>query len=239
MLIRYARRSSPSAHLIAEESDDIEISRDGDGGDVNWGRSRANTRLNPDITNATNKRVMRQLFAEHDVPMPELFNTQQAVQAVLDGKTVVGRPDRHSKKRGFWLCHNEQDIRRALRGTRRKRAATHFMEFVDAPREYRCHIFKGKSIRISEKEFFTDDNGQRDYVTIRPDRPVRRVREAAKQAVEALGLDFGAVDVLARGDDNDKVWVLEVNTAPGLGGSMPRVYAETFLAWERGEWDDD
>lgn len=235
MLIRYSKQSAPSARLIAEQSDDIEIAREGAGGDVNWGRQSANTMLNPNISNSTNKRVMRSLFQTHDVPMPELLNTQQARQLVLDGTVVIGRPDKHMKGRGYWQCRSVNDIERALRGTRRKRAATHFMRFVEADREYRVHIFKGKSIRISEKEFFQDEDGKTDYVTVRPQHPVKRVRKAAKQAVTALGLDFGAVDVLAT---DDACWVLEVNAAPGLGGSMPRVYAETFLAWKRGEWDE-
>lgn len=233
MLIRYSRYSAPSARLIADESDEIELRRESDGGDINWGRRRANTTLNPDTTNCTNKRVMRELFASHDVPMPELLNTQQARELVLDGTVIVGRPDRHSKGRGFWLIETEAELDKALRGTRRKRAATHFMRFVEADREYRVHIFKGKSIRISEKSFFIDDDGNKDYVTVRPQHNIGRARKAAKKAVKALGLDFGAVDILAT---DDECWVLEVNAAPGLGGTMPRLYAETFLAWKRGEW---
>jgi D-alanine-D-alanine ligase-like ATP-grasp enzyme len=109
------------------------------------------------------------------------------------------------------------------------------MEFVEGDREYRVHIFKGKSIRVSEKSFFNDDRGKRDYVTVNHNTELSHVRKAAKKAVEALGLDFGAVDILAT---DDECWVLEVNAAPGLGGTMPRLYAETFLAWHRGEWDD-
>lgn len=146
---------------------------------------------------------------------------------------IVGRPDHHMKGRGLWVCHNLADVRRALRGTRRKRAATHFMEYVDAPHEYRVHIFKGKSIRISEK--LQGEHGETshgNYTTIKPTGNVRHVRKAAKQAVSALGLDFGAVDILA---NDDNCWVLEVNAAPGLGGTMPRVYAETFKKWYEGE----
>lgn len=225
--IVYSGKSRPSAEKIAQESEDINISRTSNG-DVNWGRARANTALNPDISKTTNKRLMRELFKEHGVPMPELY---QVANPLWGGFRfpVVGRPDRHTKGRGLWKCYSQADIIRAVRGTRRKKAATHFMEYVEADREYRVHIFKGKSIRISEKIF----NEDRTYTTGKPgDIKLRKVREAAKLAVEAVGLDFGAVDVLARGPDNDQVWVLEVNSAPGLGGSMPRLYAETFLKWK-------
>lgn len=233
--IVYSGKSRPSAELLAQESEDINIARTNDG-DINWGRATARTTLNPDISNVTNKRVMRELFTEHDVPMPRLMDVGQAIEAVLAGKVVIGRPDRHSKGRGMWRCRSVADIKRAITGTKRKRAATHFLEYIESEREYRVHVFKGKSIRISEKDF--DEEGK--YTTAKPGAiKLARVRNAAKLAVESVGLDFGAVDILARGDDNAEVFVLEVNAAPGLGGSMPRLYAETFLRWHRGEWDDD
>jgi len=238
MTICDSGRSAPSAFRIADESDEIRVNR-GRTGDINWGRYRANTELNPDISNSTNKRVMRELFREHGVPMPELIPAREGLFAHDEygelTKPLVGRPDYHRRKRGFWLCNTVADIQRALRGTRKKRAATHFMEYVNADREYRVHIFKGKSIRISEK-VFVREQGERKCYTIKPQHPVGNVRKAAKKAVEALGLDFGAVDILAAGDENEQVWVLEVNAAPGLGGSMPRLYARVFEQWARGEW---
>jgi glutathione synthase/RimK-type ligase-like ATP-grasp enzyme len=230
MVITYAGRSRPGAEMLAEQDGDIEITRSSIG-DINWGRNYARTRLNPDISNATNKRRMRELFREHGVPMPELY--YDIPQSWSGYFPCVGRPDTHTKGRGFWLCRNVNDVRRALHGTRRKKAATHFMEFIRADHEYRVHIFKGRSIRISEKEFYINEDGKRDYTTVRPTGRTRHVREAAKKAVDALGLDFGAVDILATDDD---CWVLEVNTAPGLGGSTPRVYVEAFRRWETGEW---
>lgn len=222
MVITYSRRSAPTAYKMKELSDEVTLNR-GSEGSINWGRNRANTRLNPDISNVTNKRLMRELFAEHDVPTPKLMRAEGTWTF-----PVIGRPDRHSRGRGFWKCNNYQDVQRAMRGTRKKKAATHFMEFVEAPREYRVHIFKGKSIRISEKAH----TAFHEYTTIKPTHNVKHVRKAAKQALEAVGLDFGAVDVLA---NDTECWVLEVNSAPGLGGTMPQLYVDTFAKWERGE----
>ena len=239
MIICYSGRSKPSALAIADAGQ-FELTRTGQG-DINWGRARANTSLNPDISNVTNKRLMRELFAEHGVPMPRLYSVEELdrMVQVINGRrerfeaiiTVVGRPDRHSKGRGFWKCTTMSDVRKALEGTRRKKPATHFMEYIDAPREYRVHIFKDKSIRISEKTFGEFED--KDYITTKPVHNVKHVRKAAKKALSATELDFGAVDILA--DDNN-CWVLEVNAAPGLGGSMPQLYADVFAKWQRGEW---
>lgn len=232
MILTYSGRSAPSAQRIADEDDDIFTHR-GSNGDINWGRARANTSLNLDISNSTNKRRMRELFRDNDVPMPRLYegtdslSNRPGINPLY--RTVVGRPDTHSKGRGFWKCNSWEDIFRATRGTRRKKAATHFMEYIEADHELRVHIFKGKSIRISEKSFSVDNNGKRDYTTIKPTCEVKQARKAAKKAVEALGLDFGAVDILVMEDGTP--YVLEVNAAPGVGGSMPKLYADTFTKW--------
>lgn len=244
MRLSYSGRSAPSALAIADASTgEIEPVRSGRAL-INWGRNRANTRLNPDISNSTNKRVMRELFREHGVPMPKLLNDSELLVRLYDGRKVVGRPDHHMKGRGFWLIDSIGGLAKAKRGTRRKAAATHFMEFIDAPHEYRVHIFKGKSIRISEKgrEYKLLSLRERGDGTalatlgfrmIKPTGPVKHVRRAAKIAVEALGLDFGAVDVLAL--DDGTPYVLEVNSSPGLGGSMPALWAETFKRWYKEE----
>lgn len=220
----YSQHSAPSAMRIADASDgQIEAVRRSRDIDVNWGR-RTGHGLNPDTTHAVNKRLMRELFRDAGVPAPRLYTPEEALAALTDGAKLIGRPDFHTRGRGFWLCSTPDRWQIAMRGTRKKKPATHFVEFIDADHELRVHVFRGKSIRISEKKFADD---RRDYTTIKPTLGRRRhVRDAAKQAVAALGLDFGAVDVLAT---NDAAWVLEVNTAPGLGGSMPRVWAQTFI----------
>jgi len=219
--IGYSGRSRPSAERIAEQGD-FRLVRSDDC-DINWGRANTNAELNANTGNVTNKRIMRQLFAEHEVPMPKLYSRDLEVICGTGG-VLVGRPDYHMRGRGFWLCRTPEDVRKALRGTSRKAAATHFMECIDFTNELRVHIFRGKSIRISEKQGYGND-----YTTIKPTIPVKKARKAAKQAVAAVGLDFGAVDVLV--DADGEVYVTEVNSAPGVGGSMPRVYSEAFTNW--------
>lgn len=229
MRLCYSRASAPTAQVIADESDEIFTVRSSDG-DINWGRAHANTRLNADTSKCTNKRVMRQLFQENNVPMPKLYSFDYVANQFGGGRymNLIGRPDTHTRGRGFWRITNVPSFYRAVQGTRRKAAATHFMEFIDAPHEYRVHVFLDKSIRISEKLFNSTDGNHKIYTTIKPRGEVKHVREAAKAAVKAVGLDFGAVDVLATDED---CWVLEVNSAPHIGGSLPRVYAEKFLNW--------
>lgn len=233
----HSRQSTPSALKIAEASGGRIVAVRSSDCDVNWGRRHASG-LNADTTSAVNKRQMRELFKEHGVPAPQLYDVGQALAAFInpeiDPPVLVGRPDFHTRGRGFWLCRSLEDVERSLRGTRRKMAATHFMDFVDIEREFRCHVFNGKSIRISEKRVDPDD--PTDYTTVKPTLERRKhLRRAAREAVAALGLDFGTVDLFA---DEERAVVLEVNTGPGLGGSMPRVWAETFINHFDEEEDD-
>jgi glutathione synthase/RimK-type ligase-like ATP-grasp enzyme len=232
LTITHSAFSTPSATLLAEQGDVTLIRSSAQEADINWGRATSSAVLNRDTAAATNKRLMRERFAQAGVPMPRLFTADQVANEET-APAIIGRPDRHSKGRGMWLITDGASLTRALAGTRRKRAATHFMEYISeerAPREYRVHIFLGRSIRISRKDWEAED---RTWRAVRPgDMDMRKVRQAAKDAVAALGLDFGAVDILAGGTNNEDVWVLEVNTAPGLGGSMPRVYHEAFTTWK-------
>ena len=226
----YSRQSMPSALKIAEASGgQIEAVRSSVC-DINWGRRWASgDALNPLILQAVDKRRMRELFAEHDVPSPRLYSldeamTRLAFNAGTDSPvTLIGRPDFHTRKQGFWVCDTLQQGRQAERGRGRKRAATHFVEMLYLEHEFRVHVFNGKSIRISQKKF--DETG--DYTTVKPSFDRRaHIRDAAKAAVAAVGLDFGCVDILA---DAEHAYVLEVNAAPGLGGTMPKVWADTFI----------
>lgn len=53
------------------------------------------------------------------------------------------------------------------------------------------------------------------------------VLDAARRAMEASGLEFGAADVIMN-ERNNQAYVLEINTAPGLTGQTVEDYAEFF-----------
>ena len=115
--------------------------------------------------------------------------------------------------------------------------------------EWRIHVVRGEVILSQLKmrrQGFNDDEGytslvrnietgwvysvnfeQADYAQL------AAVKQVALDAVAALGLDFGAVDLVER---RGQPFVLEVNTAPGLDeeGSSLRAYTEAFTRVEQG-----
>lgn len=123
-------------------------------------------------------------------------------------------------------------------GLNGRRVAEFYVKKLDIKEEYRIHCFLGKSIRAGIKV------PREDGVTVHPwvrsfnggwrikydeFKSKESMRVLAAKAVEALGLDFGAVD-LARLRDNSLL-VLEVNRAPGLEGGTLEAYARAIKSW--------
>ena len=113
-----------------------------------------------------------------------------------------------------------------------------YTRYVKKKREFRVHCFErggAISAHVHEKkgrrgveknyQIRNHDNG---FVYIRDveDAPEDVVRQAY-QAFVALGLDFGAVDVIYN-EHEDKAYVLECNTAPGMDGITIDLYVEYF-----------
>lgn len=102
--------------------------------------------------------------------------------------------------------------------------------------EYRVHIFKGKILDVQKKKRKLGFNGtssgirshSNGWIYARVDVAIPNMLcPIAIQAVELLGLDFGAVDIGHRLIDN-KFFVFEVNTAPGLEGTTLDKYAKAI-----------
>lgn len=107
-------------------------------------------------------------------------------------------------------------------------------------REYRIHVFDGKILHIAQKrrrDGFAEIEGHNSLVRnhhtgwIYSTQNMTELNIAGKnealKAVAALGLDFGAVDIITNRDD---AWVLEVNTAPGMEGVTLDKYVAAIMA---------
>jgi hypothetical protein len=179
------------------------------------------------INKACNKPLARKILAEAGVPVPQDIGELEGE----DRFPCIGRPTKHSKGSGFHYCECENDITNA-----RMEGCTYFSKFYPKKAEYRVHIGSGKILFISRKI-----NGDENSYVWNHDKGFifkvisqRFWRESVKtvslRSLEALELDFGAVDVLVDGDgDNLPIAVvLEVNTAPSLTGYSLEKYTNYF-----------
>jgi glutathione synthase/RimK-type ligase-like ATP-grasp enzyme len=113
-----------------------------------------------------------------------------------------------------------------------------YVKYIKKQDEYRVHIVQNRAIDVAQKRRNTDvadadvnwkirthDNG---FVYCREDLEVPdSVKEEALKAVEAVGLSFGAVDVIYN-RHRGQAYVLEINTAPGLTGTTLERYTEAL-----------
>lgn len=115
-----------------------------------------------------------------------------------------------------------------------------YVQYVKKQDEYRVHVAFGEVIDVQQKrkrkelpeDFGTNyqvRNHHTGWIYCREGiQEPTGLRDMATKTVQELGLDFGAVDLIHNAKRNE-VYVLEVNTAPGLEGTTVTKYAEAFV----------
>ena len=106
--------------------------------------------------------------------------------------------------------------------------------------EYRVHVFRDQILDVQMKRKRNGSlggsgirNHSNGWVYARAEiLPPEELLSSACKAVNLLGLDFGAVDIGHRLIDN-KFFVFEVNTAPGLEGTTLDKYAKAIYNYYR------
>lgn len=214
---------------------------------INWGSSklpgwyevalaRGVTVLNdvPNVRNASNKLTALETLEESGVNVPHFTTDIRIAKYWLeDGYTVV---ERHSlngnSAKGVRIVNlSDPDMPSDLT------MAPLYTKFIPKSREFRVHVFRGDIIDYAEKKRMRKErrpdnfnkyicSNEMGWVFCRKNiKHIDSVKEEAIKAVEALGLDFAAVDVVFY---EGKPYVLETNTAPGIMGTTLGRYVNTF-----------
>lgn len=166
--------------------------------------------------------------------IPFTQDKEQAIQWIEEGSYIY---ERHTLfghgGSGIRVVHSVDDL---TAGT----SVQLYTKGIPIRREYRIHVFDGKVIEHVQKRrrLDADPNTVSDYIRNHTQGWVfvkngfdyiPEVEEQAIKAVQALGLDFGAVDVITE-KRTGSVYVLEVNTACGFdpNGSTLQKYITAF-----------
>ncbi len=116
-----------------------------------------------------------------------------------------------------------------------------YTKYVPKKDEYRVHVFRGEVIDSQRKalkeEFIEQNQGKINHKVRNLDNGYVYVRQnvvlpddvitQSLKTIDILKLDFGAVDVIFN-HKQQKAYVLEVNSAPGLQGTTIENYAEAI-----------
>lgn len=155
---------------------------------------------------------------------------------------ILGRKFKHSKARDIVpILQNDVEFQWRTQGG----ACDYFVQYIPRRREYRVWAYRRRPIACYEKVMRYPDRyrvGQTagigwnwghgfafEYYHDAPDS----LKALGAQAVDALDLDFGAVDIIHGMDD--RFYVLEANTAPGVQSVRQGVsaLAEKIARWVR------
>jgi len=202
---------------------------------INWGSSGVDYEGGCRIINhpasvhlAANKINSLKAFAIDEIPHPEFTTDKDKAKEWIDqGHKVVCRT--------LLTAHSGQGIVVAKQQDELVDAPL-YTKYIRKQKEFRVHVFSSKILDIQEKRRSSSVDDHHPYIRNHANGYVfcrggieepHSLRGVAISAVDALGLDFGAVDVVWN-EAQDKCYVLEVNTACGLEGSTVHKYVQAI-----------
>lgn len=249
-MILYAyKQASSSAKLLAEALNIKRISHKGSSFKgrarktvLNWGATtvpeevRLCRLMNPPekVELACDKLKFFTALTETNVRIPEFYTSfEEVLKQIKDGADIVARSvlNGHSGA-GITLITQETPLKNVVFD------APLYTQYIKKKDEYRVHIVDNEVVDVQRKAVREDkdkdevnwqirnhDNG---FIYARENLEVPEdVLNQAILAVAACDLDFAAVDVVWN-DHQNKAYVLEVNTAPGLEGQTVEKYADAI-----------
>lgn len=201
---------------------------------INWGASDCpytgrGVANQPDaIGPASNKLKCFQLMQGAGVSIPRFWTRREDIP--LDAYPIMCRTklQAHSGE-GIVVAETQNDIV----------AAPLYTQYVKKKQEYRVHairrpgagasiiIIQRKARRNGENADYRVRNLANGFVYVISEMTPACVEEEALKALECSGLAFGAVDVIYN-EAQQKAYVLEINTAPGLEDRTAAAYAQVF-----------
>jgi hypothetical protein len=168
-------------------------------------------------------------FREHDVPALEFTTSQEEANKWAKKTTVFARKTiSGSEGRGIVIVETGGSCP----------LAPVYTKYQKKKKEFRVHIFQDRVVSVVEKRKRGDYTGNGDprvrntvngFVFCHNDvvEPAG-IRELALLAAQVTPSDFKGVDI-GFNEQLNKLFVIEVNSAPGIEGSNVTMYADTII----------
>lgn len=208
---------------------------------INWGNPRMpkwyNIKLakgfwlNHYVEHAQNKLTTFKIFKEKGIQTPEWTTDRKEAEKWLQNEYLVFC-------RKFLRSHSGNGITAVHQGQKLVDAPL-YVQYKRKKKEFRVHVFNKEIIDVQQKRKASgaeDEEGYNAYIRSHDNGWIfarenivepKELRSIALAAISALGLDFGAVDIIWNEKEN-KCYCLEVNTAPGLEGQTLVSYVKAI-----------
>ena len=185
----------------------------------------------PELQRAQNKLDTFRVLKEHKISTPEWTTDRKEAEKWIENEFVVVCRTflRGSAGSGIVLSTVKTELVNAPL----------YVQYKKKKKEFRVHVFRKQVIDVQQKRRANGAAEEENYnqyirshangwIYAREDivEP-KELRSLAIGTVTALGLDFGGVDIIYNEKEN-KCFVLEVNTAPGLEGTTLDIYANAI-----------
>lgn len=196
---------------------------------VNWGTNKTFDKhekvLNKNLI--LNKAEELIKFRERGIRTPQIYFDIGKVPVRF---SILKRDKEHSQ--GSDIVYIKSVYEKPVKGD-------YYTRYINKIAEYRVHVLGNKIVSISQKMprnikstiiwslkngWYHVEYGKKWFQKLQ----YYRLARLGKKAVKTLGYDFGAVDIIM--DKYFRLYVLEVNSAPGLIERRARLYAEYFRA---------
>ena len=208
---------------------------------LNWGSSslpdevmKCHVINRPEVVKlCSDKRAFFQ-SCDPETTVPFTTDVNQAIAWLAERETVIARTILNGHSAAGLVVVKPEEAAQLPQ-------APLYTKYVKKRDEYRIHVANGQVVDVQRKSLkkeFVEQmqeegkqinhmvrnlaNGyifQRENINVPEDVKIKSLR-----AVESIGLDFGAVDVVYNGHQ-ERAYVLEINTAPGLVGTTLENYA--------------
>ena len=189
---------------------------------LRWGNADGTTRREINkrtaINRATQKYNTLQILKKHKVNIPPFAKTPASLKP-----PIFKRKFKHTGGSDIEIYTTKKDLKTLTDG--------YYTQYIPQKKEYRIHVINNKIIDTTLKvpmpsadEYIRNNDNGWHFQTIPTCKKALTIE--ALRAIKALQLDFGAVDIILGKDD--KPYILEVNTAPGLNRRRRLKYQKAF-----------
>ena len=196
---------------------------------------------------AQDKGRCRLLLDDSGVSVPKTLIASKVPTKWVTYPAVI-RPKKHHKGQHLFVVENVHDVHAAVKKHKKLLAdGWYISEYIKKDKEVRVHCAHGKILFVQDKNYTGEHvqanhniNGESWKVVPWNELDASKAYHAAMvealKAVEAIGLDFGGVDVMLK---KNKAYVCEINTAPTqeeYGGLKYGLYFK-WLELGKSHWD--
>lgn len=195
---------------------------------INYGSKYRGDILNGNVI--TNKIKVSKILEENEIRTPKIYMKDEEIPD--EAFPLLARRKYHSQGRDVIYIHNREQLENLD-----KNRYDYLIQYINKKSEYRVHVLGDYDtlVRVKIAEEYNSDpivrSKKNGWKQISYDREFEEALiELARKTIKILNYDFGAVDIIRR---KNRLYVLEVNSAPGLEPRNIKRYAEYFRNLER------